>query len=259
MGDASLNDKETIILIHGLSDTREIWSRQISCFQNTVNVIAYDVRGFGRSPTGAANGTVRQMADDLAQLLSAMQTGPVWLVGFSMGGVIAQQFALDFENSTKGIVLIASSNKVGRAGKEYFHQRMQQVTHGGLEALATLNAGDARGCLATDDEQMIAEYQRIRGGSVSDPEGYLNACRAMLGLEDEGFSEKISSIQCPALVIAGELDPYCPPKASELIAAAIPNAELKIISNVGHCLHWEANAITNGLIARFIGVNIKNC
>ncbi len=194
------------------------------------------------------------MADDLAQLVSSAASGPVWLVGFSMGGVIAQQFAIDFPALAEGIVLIASSNKVGHQGREFFHHRMEQVCNDGLEALAKLNAGDARGCLASDDEALIAEYQRIRGSSVSDPEGYLNACRAMMALEEEKFSEKLSVIQCPTLVIAGALDPYCPPRASEQIADAIAGAELVTIEGVGHCVHWEASEKTNDLIARFAGV-----
>ena len=247
-------NKDTLVFIHGLSDTREVWSRQESYFKTIANVVTYDVRGFGFSPPGCATGSVVQMADDLAQLVSATVSGPAWLIGFSMGGVIAQQFALDFPQLTRGIVLIASSNKVGRQGQEFFHHRMEQVTAGGLEALAKLNAADARGCLATDDKALIAEYRRIRGGSVCDPEGYLNACRAMLALEQENLSSRIVSIKCPTLVIAGELDPYCPPRASELIADAIPEAELVTVTNVGHCVHWEASEKTNDLIAQFAGL-----
>ena len=90
------SDKHTVVLIHGLSETRDVWSRQVAFLQTSMNVLAYDVRGFGSSPTGAADGTLEQMADDLAKLLGGVAADPVWLVGFSMGGVIAQRFALDF-------------------------------------------------------------------------------------------------------------------------------------------------------------------
>ena len=106
--------QQTAVLIHGLSETRSAWARQIPSFEQTRKVIAYDVRGFGTSPVGAGNGSVEQFADDLAQILSARRAGPSWLVGFSMGGVIAQRFALDFPDLTAGLVLIASSCTVGR-------------------------------------------------------------------------------------------------------------------------------------------------
>ena len=71
-----MSERPTAVLIHGLSETREVWSRQVSFLQRSMAVIAYDVRGFGASPTGAADGTVRQMADDLAQVLSALAAAP---------------------------------------------------------------------------------------------------------------------------------------------------------------------------------------
>lgn len=249
---AAINPRETIVLIHGLSDTREVWTRQAPFLRCSADVIAYDVRGFGASPVGAADGTVRQMADDLAQLLSAMASGPAWLVGFSMGGVIAQRFALDFAAMVEGLVLIASSCKIGRAGVDYFRQRIEVATNGGLAALAPVNAEDARACLATADEVLIAEYQRLRVGAVRDVEGYLNACTAMQGLEGDGLIPELGAIRRPTLVIAGEHDPFCPPRASQMIAEAIPNADFTVVPDVGHCLHWEASDTLNQLIRGFI-------
>ncbi|MDP6140561.1 MAG: alpha/beta fold hydrolase [Arenicellales bacterium] len=243
--------KETVILIHGLSDTREVWARQVAAL-TSFNVVAYDVRGFGASPVGAGDGTVEQMADDVAQIMSALETGPAWLVGFSMGGVIAQRFALDFPALARGLVLIASSCTVGRAGLEFFDKRIGEVTNGGLEALATLSAGDARGCIVSEDADLLAEYHRIRSGSVSDPDGYLNACRAMRSLADGSLAENLGEISCPTLVIAAEFDPYCPPRASQLIADAIPGATIHVIEGAGHCVHMEADRSINDLVHRFI-------
>ena len=242
----------TVVLIHGLSETRDVWVRQVDFLQSFMDVVAYDIRGFGASPAGAADGSVRQMADDLAQVLSAMQTGPVWLVGFSMGGVIAQRFALDFPDLTQGLVLIASSNTVGRGGEEFFKRRIEQVTSGGLESLASINAEDALGCFARGSEQLIADYQRLRVAAVGEVEGYLNACRAMLGLTDGFLARSLGAIARPTLVVAGELDPYCPPRASQMIAAAIPGAELRVIPGAGHCLHWEDSDSTNEHLHEFI-------
>jgi 3-oxoadipate enol-lactonase len=245
--------KETVVLIHGLSDSRDIWSRQVPFLQRYADVITYDIRGFGSSPVGAANGTVDQMADDLAQLLSATTSGPAWLIGFSMGGVIAQRFALDFPDRVAGLVLVASSCKIGRAGVEYFGQRIDLATTGGLEGLAPVNAEDARNCLSANaDETMVGQYQRLRVGANRHIGGYLNACRAMSALVGDGLLPELGKITHPTSVIAGEHDPYCPPRASEMIADAIPGAEFTVIPDVGHCLHWEAGDTLNQLIGDFI-------
>lgn len=250
-----MSGQPSAVLIHGLSETREVWWRQVAQLNKSMRVITYDVRGFGRSPTGAADGTVRQLADDLGQLLSAFGTGPAWLVGFSMGGVISQRFAVDFPELTRGLVLIASSCSVGRAGQEFFHHRIEQVETGGLESLAKTNDGDARGCFYSDNENLISEYKELRVGAVRDPAGYLNACHAMLGIGSSPLTPELGAIRCPTSVIAGEHDPYCPPKASQMISDAIPGAELTIFDGVGHCMQFEASEALNEHIAAFIRRN----
>lgn len=240
------------MLIHGLSEERSVWNRQARVLRESMDVVTYDVRGFGSSPVGSGNGTVGQMADDLAQVLSAHGVARAWLVGFSMGGVIAQRFALDFPELVEGLVLIASSCTVGRAGQTFFRERLATAETGGVAAVSAINASDARGCFATDDEALIAEYKQIRVNAVRDVRGYINAGTAMLRLASEPMIQSLGSITCPTLVIAGELDSYCPPRASEMIAGAIPGAVLDVIPDVGHCLHWEASARVNTRIRSFI-------
>ena len=74
----------------------------------------------------------------------------------------------------------------------------------------------------------------------------------MLRLADEPMMQELGAIVCPTMVLAGELDPYCPPRASKMIADAIPGAELTVIPGAGHCMHWEARDTTNDLILEFI-------
>jgi len=244
--------KQTIVMIHGLSEERSVWSRQESVLKRSMNVLSYDVRGFGTGPVSEGIGSVGQFADDLAQLLSTQSTGAVWLLGFSMGGVIAQRFALDFPGLVKGLILLASSCTVGRPGIAFFNSRIEQATDGGLEAIKSITMADASGCFSIGDEQLIEEYRQLRTEAVRDVDGYLNACRAMLRLADEPMLPELGAIDCPTLVLTGEQDPYCPPRASEMIATAIPGAELTVIPDAGHCMHWELPDQTNELILEFI-------
>lgn len=243
---------KTAVLIHGLSEDRSAWSRQLPFLQSTMNVIAYDVRGFGASPAGRGDGTVEQIADDLGQLLSAFNGDPAWLIGFSMGGVIAQRLAMDQPKLVAGLVLLASSCKVGRAGVEFFEHRIQVASEGGLKKLHALNLDDARGCISAGHDDLVAQYQALRTAAVRDIDGYLNACRAMLRLSEQPMVQDLARIKCPTAVVAGELDPYCPPRAAQQIADAINDSELTVIPETGHCLHWEQPDFTNQLIHDFI-------
>ncbi len=170
-----------------------------------------------------------------------------------MGGVISQRFALDFPELTKGLVLIASSCAVGRFGREFFEHRIEQIKNGGLESLAETNDSDAHGCFHTGNEDLINEYKELRIGAVRDPAGYLNACNAMLGIGENPLTPELTAVRCPTSVIAGEYDPYCPPKASKMISDAIPGAELTVIKDAGHCMQFEASDSLNKHIADFIG------
>ncbi len=253
-----MSSDKTVVLIHGLSEERTAWKRQETFLRDHMNVISYDVRGFGTSPVGAGIGTVGQMADDLAQIVSAAANGPVYLCGFSMGGVISQRFALDFPDMCKGLILVASSCVVGRPGAEFFTQRLKEVEEGGFEKLNATNTDDARGCFAPDKESnasLIAEYQKLRTQAVSDVQGYLNAGRAMLRLNTEPMIQELGAISHPTVVIAGELDPYCPPRASKMIEDSIPNAKMWVVPAVGHCLHWEEPEITSNMIKKFIATH----
>jgi len=93
---------------------------------------------------------------------------------------------------------------------------------------------------------------KTRVGAVRDPAGYLNACNAMLRIGESPLTGELGAIRCPTLVIAGEHDPYCPPKASKMISDAIPGAELIVIDGVGHCMQFEASDKLNKLTAEFI-------
>jgi pimeloyl-ACP methyl ester carboxylesterase len=77
----------------------------------------------------------------------------------------------------------------------------------------------------------------------------------MLGIGENPLTPELAAIRCPALVIAGEHDPYCPPKASKMISDVIPGAELTIIDGVGHCMQFEASDQLNKRIENFIGDN----
>ena len=96
------------------------------------------------------------------------------------------------------------------------------------------------------------QVPQLRTAGVQDVNVYLNACRAMLRLADEPMMSELGAIDCPTMVLVGELEHSCPPRASAMITDAIPGAELTVIPGAGHCLHFEAPDITNGLILEFI-------
>ncbi|MBI4561595.1 MAG: alpha/beta fold hydrolase [Candidatus Rokubacteria bacterium] len=101
---------------------------------------------------------------------------------------------------------------------------------------------------------------RGRGGIPSTSTGGDPRCprlsqrlpRAIASLREQPLTQELVDIRCPSLVITGERDSLCPPKASEIIHAKIPNSRLRIAPGVGHCLHWEDPAGFNGVVIDFL-------
>lgn len=246
-----------VVLIHGISECGRSWENQIDQFATAFRVIALDVRGFGSSAVGDGDGTTRQLADDLWRLVEASD-GPfvdaerLGIVGFSMGGVIAQRFAVDHPELVGALVVASSSSLVGASGARWFLERIELARTSGLGALSELNRQDAELVAASLRPDARTRYVSCRIEGFADGRGYLNACRAMAGLRELPLTPELPRIRCPSLVITGELDPSCPPRASSIIAEQIPGAEMHILPGIGHLAHWEAPELFNETLRSFL-------
>lgn len=242
----------TVVLIHGLSEQGRVWDRQIAALNDGFAPVTYDVRGFGLSPLGRGDGTVEQLADDLGQVMSAARKTKAHLIGFSMGGVVAQKFAVDHPEAVDRLVLIATSSGVGASAAQFFDDRIELASEGPAEAFAERNHADAHACFHQGGSALREEYARLRGESVTSREGYVNACRAMRRLHEQPLTPELSRIRHRTLVVCGSEDRYCPPEAAQILASHIPNASLKILEGAGHCLHWERPEELNELVREFL-------
>ena len=93
-----------LVLIHGGQMDRRMWDEQFDLFSKSYRVIRYDVRGFGKSP---ASTNVYADEEDLAALLKYLHVDKAYVVGLSLGGRIAIDFALTHPDMTDGIVPVA--------------------------------------------------------------------------------------------------------------------------------------------------------
>src|SRR3712207_2179514 len=94
-----------VLLLGGLGDPYESWLAQLDAFEDRFHLIAPDNRGVGRSPEIPDGYTVHDMADDAAAVLGARAAGPAHVVGFSGGGMIAQELAIRYPELVRSLVL----------------------------------------------------------------------------------------------------------------------------------------------------------
>lgn len=225
----------TLLFVHGFPLNGDCWSMQVDAFKAKSRVIAPDLPGFGASPPAAGPTTMARYAEDLFALCQHLETGPVILVGHSMGGYIALAFALAHPLSLRGLVLV--STRAGADEPNVATSRREtaaKVQEGGLGAVVKSMAPKLYS--ATPSNPGMA--QAVRNIMwASSPEGVANA---LLGLADRPDQRgRLGDLRVPTLVVTGTDDALIPPGESADLARGISGAELVVIPSAGHLVAYE--------------------
>jgi pimeloyl-ACP methyl ester carboxylesterase len=244
---------DALFLVHGLSESRGSWRHQQGAFSRDFQVFSVDVRGFGGSELGHADGVPAQFARDLADLIRFLVPAErASIVGFSMGGVIAMRFAIDFPDLAAAVVIASSSAAINREGQAWFLDRLEVAMQRPRAVFDDLNRSDAMSMASSFPETLAAEYALLRQASVRDVEGYANACRAMATLYEHPLLGNLDRIGCPTLVVTGELDHSCPPSAAGSIHRRVPGSRLEVLPGLGHLAHWQDPKVFNQACLDFL-------
>ncbi|HLK39240.1 MAG TPA: alpha/beta hydrolase, partial [Polyangiaceae bacterium] len=107
----SAGEGPVVLLVHGIGSSRRKWEPQVAPLVALgYRVLRFDLRGFGDSTTPAAPHEMRHFSGDLAALVEALDLGRFHLVGHSLGGMIAQQFALDHPGRVRTLALASTTS-----------------------------------------------------------------------------------------------------------------------------------------------------
>ena len=236
-----------LVLIHGLADDHRLWRKALPDLALHHRVILYDVRGHGQSTLGDADGSLRQLADDLHLLLKEIGLRSASVAGFSLGGTIAMRLAIDHPDQVDVLFPVATSSRVGSSAAAWYAERAA-MTDAELRPSIDRDTVDAYHISPGELEEGL----EIRRQSTADPGGYRNAARAMAGLRAEPLDPDLVKIGAPTLIVCADLDQHCPPKAGEIIAAGIADSTMEIITGSGHMLPAEKPAELAGLLSSFL-------
>jgi pimeloyl-ACP methyl ester carboxylesterase len=222
-----------VLLLHGLGADAGSWTLQIPVLTGVgFRPIAVDIPGFGLSPFDGRSWSIRRVADGMADLLEELQTGPAHVVGLSLGGAIAQQFALDIPHLTRKLVLVSTFAVLrpdNLSGWIYFLQRFILVNTLGLSAQAKVVAQR----VFPDPRHEQLRNILVETISHADPRAYRKAM-ASLGLFNS--LKRLGEIKAPTLVITGADDTTVNPGRQRLLVAGIPKAQQVIIPDSGHAV-----------------------
>jgi len=228
---------DPLVLIHGLADDHRAWRRTLPDLMLRHRVIMYDLRGHGQTSLGKPNGTLRQLGADMVALMDSLGVERADIAGFSLGGTIAMRVAIDNPGRVRGLVLVATSSRVGRSAGDWYRQRVAMVGAGDPQLRETLDQDTADVYAESPGE--LEDGLLIRRQSTADPRGYANACAAMAALNAAPLDPELDRITAATLIVASERDRHCPPKAAEIIAAGIKGSKVEVLPDAGHPIPVE--------------------
>jgi pimeloyl-ACP methyl ester carboxylesterase len=241
-----------LVLVHGHTADLRLWDDQISALSPNFRLIRYDVRGHGRSEAPSTGYTWPIYAEDLRQLLSHLGVEQAHLLGLSMGGGIALQFALDNPEMVSALVL-ADSALEGFSYSDEFAEPWEEMinvarSEGVQKALAEVWLNHP---LFDGIKRYPEKWRRLRQMtlSFSGVEYRDTSARDEAGLPQIG---RLHEVAAPTLVLVGEDDIQDFRLISEILAGGIANAEKITIPGSGHVLNMEAPEAFNQAVAAFL-------
>jgi 3-oxoadipate enol-lactonase len=238
---------DPLVMIMGFTAGRSGWTRQIRFFRKYYQVITFDNRGAGKSDKPPGPYSTRMMADDTVKLMDLLGIEKAHIMGASMGGMIAQELAINYPDRVMKLVLASTYARQDETSGDTVQQaRFLQLTPekrtAAMVGLA-FNRPFYRfvfGLLAT----VITRLTRasVRVGT----EGQSEACRKHDTLS------RLSSITAPTLVIVGTGDRLIKPDSSNVIAGRIPNARLVKVEGGSHYFPFEMKDVFNREVLNFL-------
>jgi len=247
---AANSETDPVVLIHGVGLDHAMWTAQVAALETHFQVIPYDMLGHGQS---AQPPDVRHLIDfvrQLDQLLMNLNVSRAAIVGFSMGGMVAQAYAAAYPEKVAKLFLMNTVFRRSDEQRAGVLGRYEQSAAGEIENLAEAALGRwfSNAFRETDPAAVNAVRRRMLS---NDPEGYLKAYK-VFATSDEEAAEGLAGVSCPALVMTGAHDTGSTPAMAEGLAAALPDARPLILSGLSHMAPIEGADQVNRALLDFL-------
>jgi 3-oxoadipate enol-lactonase len=238
-----------ILLIMGLGYPSAMWHRTRPALSTSYRTIALDNRGAGQSDVPPGPYSIALMASDAAAVLDAASVPTAHVFGISMGGMIAQEFALRYPGRVQSLILGCTAAGGPNA------RRAEPAALEMLKASSWMSREQAAEAAipfiydAATPRHLIDEDIARRRAWPPNTAGYLAQLQAILAWES--FS-RLPQITTPTLVIHGKADRLVPPGNGELIAARIPGARLILLEHASHLFSTDQPEAAQKAIFEFL-------
>lgn len=221
-----------LILIHGGFGSADIWVNQVPVFSQQYYVITPDSRGQGRTTDSDAPLSYHLMAEDTLRLMDYLGIDSAYIVGWSDGGSIGIDLAIHHPERVTALVAFGASISPDSNQEDF------------LKNVQTMTVSDLKLWLGSKYLNMMPDPDRLPI--------ILDKIKTMWLTEPNFTAEELSSITAPTLILDGEQDDVIHPDNAKVIAAAIPNAKLVMLPNVGHYAVTQMPDVWNKAVLDFL-------
>ena len=238
---------DPVLLIMGLGYPSYLWHRMRPVLNERYHTIALDNRGSGQSDAPSSPYSIAQMASDAFAVLDAAGAEKAHVFGLSMGGMITQEFALQYPARVRSLILGCTA-----PGGPNAIRAEKQVTEILTARMPPEQAAIAIQPFIYDSatpRERIEEDMAIRRQWFPRPEGYWGQLQAIFTWE--AYS-RIDRITAPTLVIHGETDQLVPPGNGKLIAGKIHGSRLEMLPHASHIFTTDQPEVSKKLVMDFL-------
>ncbi len=240
-------DGEALVLIHGVGSDLAAWDGVIAALRGQYRILRADLRGHGESEKTPGPYSLRMFSNDLLALLDHLSFAKTHLVGFSLGGLIAQQVAIEAYDRLLSLALISTIAGRSEEEKQRVAARVELLETEGAQA-HLVAAGERWFSDGFRRANPKVIKKRKQKSLCNDPNCYVAAYRV---LAENDLVDDLHKITTPTLVITGEFDAGSTPRMSNLIAQRVQHGEAIILPQLKHAVLLEAPTQTAARLEEF--------
>lgn len=242
--------EEAVVMLHCMPTDHRIWMNQVFYLSPNFKTFALDFRGLGLSEKVIEPCTMRSLADDVSNLMIDGQVKKAIIMGVSIGGSVALQFAVRYPEKVRALVLSGTSyNSKDSRHQEVFGGRITGYSSSDPKSYYAnhLRALFSEEYASSELGKSIIQSFIDRAGQID----FRSVVRLFEALKQNDLeSSQISSIRAPTLVIAGEKDHSLP--TCRLIADKISGSQFVKVSAAGHAVNLENPVQYNSALGNFL-------
>ncbi len=228
-----------LVLIAGLASDSQSWLPVIVKLSKHFRVIIFDNRGVGRSPSDNADITIQKMTDDCVALMEHLNLSSAYVLGHSMGGMIAMDLAVRYPNLVKKLVLEATAPKISMRNKELFKDWSAYLKTGMEKQLWFRNIFYWIFSPAFFNNEVMLEQavtMAIYYPYPQSDESFENQVKAVSIFD---YTSKVGNIQSSTLIMYGQEDLLFSELETDDLFKDMSNSKTIIIPKAAHSIHMD--------------------